>query len=670
MSTHHTVPIAPLTGLEQARLRWRDDAPEALEFDDVYFSREDGRRETEHVFIDNNLLPQRFAAWDQSRPFVIAETGFGSGLNLLCAWAAFERHAPASARLHFVSVERYPFSAADLARALGAWPEFADKARRLIEQWPQPLLGVHRLELDERCTLDLHFGEAEERLGQLDGRVDAWFLDGFAPSKNPRMWSEALFAAISRLSHPGACFATFTCAGVVKRGLAGVGFNCEKVPGFGRKREMLRGRLATALPDQRRVATPWYAAQGESARGLQRVAVVGAGIAGASVAHSLARRGHRVTLIDPLGVAHAASGNRQAALYVKLAVATNLQSRFYLAALLHLHRLLARLDPARSVWSDCGTLDLALTPTAAERQRRFLDTHSLPTSVVEGVDAARAGQLANTDLSHAMHALHYPQGGWLDPHALCQRLISHPHITLSLREVTALSRFDDGWRLALDDHGTLDVDQVVICCARNAKRFAQLAHLPLTPVRGQVSELEVGEHAPRLGCVVCAGGYAPPAYRGVQLFGASFKVNDSELAPREEETRSNLLEFSHALPALVASLEAQGVEPLSAGARVGIRTASPDKSPFVGAAPDLEQWLSAYAALSKDARRVPAVEGRRHPGLWVSTAHGSRGMVSAPLAAELIASRISGEPAPMELALVDHLDPGRRIIAGLIRSQG
>ncbi|MGB8713527.1 MAG: tRNA (5-methylaminomethyl-2-thiouridine)(34)-methyltransferase MnmD, partial [Onishia taeanensis] len=290
-----------MAALDVACLDWpRDDAdseaPHSSAFDDVYFSRHDGRAETEHVFINANRLPERLAAWQSPRPFVIGETGFGTGLNMLCAWAAFERHAPATARLHLISTECFPMTRDDLERALTAWPEFHDKAACLTAQWPAPLAGVHRLHLAARVTLDLHFGDSAERLGQLDGRVDAWFLDGFAPSKNPDMWQPALFTAMARASRPGATFATFTCAGVVKRGLKAVGFAWRKVPGHGRKREMLAGEIDAPPHHDPRPTTPWFTPP--TAKHARHVAVIGAGLAGTTVAEALARRGVAVTLIE------------------------------------------------------------------------------------------------------------------------------------------------------------------------------------------------------------------------------------------------------------------------------------------------------------------------------------------------------------------------------------
>ncbi|MEQ6917108.1 bifunctional tRNA (5-methylaminomethyl-2-thiouridine)(34)-methyltransferase MnmD/FAD-dependent 5-carboxymethylaminomethyl-2-thiouridine(34) oxidoreductase MnmC [Halomonas aquatica] len=662
--------LPPLSGLKTAHLDWRRDdggeeAPYSTVFDDVYFSRHDGRAETEHVFINANRLPERLAAWQGPRPFVIGETGFGTGLNMLCAWTCFDAHAPSQARLHLISTEKFPLARDDLARALAAWPDLAERAARLVEQWPEPVAGVHRLWLDDRVTLDLHFGDTTERLRLLDGRVDAWFLDGFAPSKNPEMWHPELFAAMAARSRPDATLATFTCAGVVKRGLKAAGFAWRKVPGFGRKREMLAGEIAEPPADHRRAPTPWFTPP--APRPARHVIVVGAGIAGTSTAAALARRGVTVTLVDREGPGSGASGNAQGALYVKLAADTNSQSRVYLAGLLHSHRWLEALDPQWTLWQPCGVLQLAMSEKEQARQARFLAHHPLPEGVVRGVSADEASRLAGTPIDHG--GLDYPRAGWVRPAALCRRLAATPGIEFRQAEGVGLTPVDGGWSLDLAYGERLAADQVVIATAMLANRFDQTASLPLQPVRGQVSRLALPEGAPVLDRVVCAGGYVSPALDEGLTFGATFAPNQAETDMRKADHAANLAELEATLPAYVADLRDAGAEldPARLDGRAAVRAASPDKSPYAGPVPDAEAWQTDYALLAKDATRVPEVPGCHHGGLWISTGHGSRGLASAPLCAELIASMICDEPMPLEQPLVDHLHPGRRIIRDMVR---
>ncbi|WP_027965929.1 bifunctional tRNA (5-methylaminomethyl-2-thiouridine)(34)-methyltransferase MnmD/FAD-dependent 5-carboxymethylaminomethyl-2-thiouridine(34) oxidoreductase MnmC [Halomonas halocynthiae] len=672
--------LPPLTGLTPARLDWRHDdsgeiTPRSSTFDDVYFSRHDGRAETEHVFIGGNRLVERLTEWQLARPFVIAETGFGSGLNMLCAWACFDANAPAKARLHLVSTEKYPMHRDDLTRSLAAWPELAEQAAVLIRQWPELISGVHRLWLDQRVTLDLHFGDTVERLELLDGKVDAWFLDGFAPAKNPEMWRDALYNVMARRSRSNATFATFTCAGIVKRGLKAAGFNWRKQPGFGRKREMLAGEISTPPEDTCRHATPWFVPA--PARHTQRVAVIGAGIAGTSVAWSLARRGVEVDLYDQQGPGAGASGNPQGALYAKLAADTNYHSRCYLTGLLHSQRWLHEIDRQHQLWSPCGVLQLANSPREAQRQQRFIAHHPLPESLVAECTSQQAEQKAGVSVDTG--GLDYPLAGWVRPAALCQHLASLPGINLVRATVLALEQKADSWTLHLRDtepqgsERLAYADQVVIATATQINRFTQTAHLPIQTVRGQISCYEAQHTEPTLQRVLCANGYVVPALNGQLTFGATFSPNDSSTELRQQDHTANLEELERLLPSYVKTLRDNGntVDASKLTGRASLRAASPDKSPFAGPVPDAQAWQRDYASLGKDASQVPDSARHSppamHSGLWVSTAHGSRGLSSAPLCAELIASRLCDEPLPLEAPLVDHLHPGRRIIRDLIK---
>ena len=663
--TQRPYPLPPLAALTSPSLTWDDAAPHSDAFDDVYFSRENGRAETEHVFINANRLPTRFAEWRQRRAFVIGETGFGTGLNMLCAWACFDAHAPAHARLHLLSTEKFPLDRASLIRALSAWPSLATYAQVLCDQWPEAVSGIHRLHLSERVTLDLHFGDTTVRLSQLDGQVDAWFLDGFAPSKNPEMWQPELFEAMAARSRPGATFATFTCAGIVKRGLKAAGFGWQKVPGFGRKREMLAGMIDVPPSDTRRGAAPWFTPPA----GLdnRHVAVIGAGIAGASVAAALARRGIKVSVVEREAPGAGGSGNRQGALYVKLAAETNHQSRFYLAGLMYSQRWLGQLATDTPVWRQSGVVQLALSDKEARRQQRFMAYHALPEAVVSA-HTEKLSELAGVPIS-ARQALFYPQAGWVRPKALCEQLLAHPLISIIQGDVRQLQRDGQHWQLDLANRDTVSADQVVIANAQLANHFAQTAQLPLQQVRGQVSEVTLPENVPAPQRVVCAGGYVSPPVDGVLTFGASFVPNNATHHVTHDDHQRNIDELREALPDWVAALEDAGVElsPESLEGRAAVRAASPDKSPYAGPVPVAESWQAAYQALGKDASKVPDTQGEHYPGLWISTAHGSRGLASAPLCAEVIASRISDDPQPLELPLVDHLHPGRRLISAIIR---
>ncbi|MEA2118945.1 bifunctional tRNA (5-methylaminomethyl-2-thiouridine)(34)-methyltransferase MnmD/FAD-dependent 5-carboxymethylaminomethyl-2-thiouridine(34) oxidoreductase MnmC [Halovibrio sp. HP20-50] len=666
--TQRSNALPPLAALTTPTLTWNEGAPHATAFDDIYFTRGDGRAETEHVFLGANHLPERFAVWEAARPFVIGETGFGTGLNMLCAWACFEQHAPSSARLHLLSTEKFPLELGALEQALASWPSLATYAQVLCAQWPAAVSGIHRLHLTDRVILDLHFGDTTERLEQLDGQVDAWFLDGFAPSKNPDMWQPELFNAMAARSRPGATFATFTCAGIVKRGLKAAGFNWKKVPGYGRKREMLAGSIETPPVDHRRQATPWFTPP--PAAQARHVVIVGAGLAGSTVAAALSKRGIKVTVVEREAPGAGGSGNRQGALYVKLAAETNHQSRVYLAGLLYSQRWLTQQHANQTLWQPSGVVQLASSDKEARRQQRFIEQHPLPSEIVTGMENPALTETAAITVN-APHGLYYPQAGWVRPKALCEHLLGQPGIRMQQGEVRSLTQRETGWQLNLADGSALEADQVVIASAHLANRFSQTAELPLQSVRGQISELTLPDEVEGPKRVVCAGGYVAPALDGVLTFGASFVPNNATTDVTDNDHQRNIDELRQTLPTLIEALEQAGIElsPENLKGRTAVRAASPDKTPYAGPVPVAEAWRADYSLLSKDATRIAEVAGRHYPGLWISTAHGSRGLASAPLCAEVIASRICDEPMPLEAPLVDHLHTGRRIISAIIRGE-
>ncbi len=222
-------------------IEWRAGQPYSTQFQDVYFSSDDGLAETDYVFLQGNDLINRWKNLN-AKNFTIIETGFGTGLNFLCVCEKWLSLAPEQATLQFISAEKYPLSLQDMTIALQAWPNLEYFSQALLAQYLQTITKKTSVTLfNGRVTLNLIIGDANTCLSKISSPANAWFLDGFAPSKNPDMWSEALFKQMARLSNNSTTFATFTSAGAVKRGLNTVGFSVNKKTGFGKKREMLSG---------------------------------------------------------------------------------------------------------------------------------------------------------------------------------------------------------------------------------------------------------------------------------------------------------------------------------------------------------------------------------------------------------------------------------------------
>lgn len=597
-------PVAP------AVVEWRTDGPWAASYQDGYFSREGAAAESDHVFIHGNNLPSRFAALPPASDFTIGETGFGTGLNFLRAAHHFLSGASPDCRLHFVSVERHPLSRADLSRALTGWTTdmLADE---LVAVWPPPTPGFHRLVLaGGRIRLTLMFGDASDMFDLLDARVDAWFLDGFVPARHPEMWSEALFGQLTRLSAPGATLATFTSASVVQRGLQDAGFRMRRAPGFGREREMLCGELPDVTPG---TTMP--------ERQVQRVAVVGAGLAGCTTARALAERGVQVTVFDPLGVAGAASGNLAGVVYTTPSAHPTPQNRFYQSSFIQALGWFRRYGFPRSDQDGalCGVLQLPKDARQNRRAREALASGLWPEELV------RAAEVPDD-------ALWFPGGGHLSPARWCEHLLNHERIRLERVRVNGLRHQGDGWVLELATGETDHADQVVLANAAAAPDLTPLPWVRTKSIRGQVSYLPATAESIRWEHAWCHAGYLTPAINGKHCVGATFDQDDNDPASRAEDDHRNLAQLAQWLPRQWRELGGDDAKAIDD--RVGFRCQSRDFLPLVGPVPD-------------------------KPGLWLNMAHGSRGITGTPLCAELIASGMFGEPCPVDRPMRDALAPVR-----------
>lgn len=653
-----------MTAIHHAQLDWTEQGqPLSRQFDDVYFAREDGLGETRHVFLANTQLAERCAALPAGGRLVIGETGFGTGTNFLCAWQLFEQSAPADAQLHFVSVEKYPLHRADLQRALALWPELAPWAAQLLEQYVAIHAGFQRLILaGGRVVLTLLIGDALELLPQLDARIDVWFLDGFAPAKNPEMWSQALFDQLARLSVPGTRLGTFASTGFVRRGLAAAGFAMRRVPGHGTKWENLRGDYAGPAPAP---AKPWFA-RPAAAPAQRRALVIGAGLAGCATAASLAARGWQVSLLERhAAVAQEASGNPQGVLYLKLSAHGTALSQLVLSGFGHTRRLLERL-PRPQDWDACGVLQLAFDAQEGERQARL--AAAFPADLLQALSREQAEARAGIALPAG--GLFYPEAGWAHPPALCQLLASQPNIQLLLHsEALQLERIDGRWQARDGERLLAEAPVAVLAGAAEVKRFAAASALPLKRIRGQISRLPQTESSRELACVVCADGYVAPPRAGEHTLGASFDFHSQDCEPTAAEHAGNLELLREISDDLCQRLQADRLDPAQLQGRAAFRCTSPDYLPIVGPLADSQAFASAYAVLGKDARQVPDTPCPWLDGLYVNSGHGSRGLITAPLCGELLAAWLNDEPLPLPRSVAEACHPNRFPLRQLIRGR-
>jgi tRNA 5-methylaminomethyl-2-thiouridine biosynthesis bifunctional protein len=576
--------------LSPATLAFRDGTPYSGAYGDVYHSAAGGPAQARHVFLGGNSLPARWAGRNR---FVILETGFGFGLNFLATWQAWRRDPRRCARLHYVSIEKHPFTLPDLQAAHARY-DFGTEAAELHARWPMLVPGAHRLDLDGgRVVLTLFFADVAIAR-DLRLAADAFYLDGFAPAKNPDMWSPQLMRALSRLAAPGATAATWSVASAVREALEATGFSVEKRTGFGDKKEMLAA-INTRRSESCAIAE-------------RKATVIGAGVAGAAVCERLCARGWEVELCERHAApAQEASGNHAGAFHPVVTPDDSVFARITRAAFLYSRNRWSLLENLR--WDPCGVLQLARDAREEASQRAAIAALALPAEYAQYVTRDEASAHAGVPI--AAPGLWFPQAGWIRPKSLVNALLDACGTRLKTRLGKCLESLPEA-------------RAVILANSFEAPQLHAVPHLRLRKVRGQVTHVPAADlEAPRV--VVVRGGMVLPPVDGVCVVGASYDLDDEDASPRAESDAANLERLERILGTkLELSDRLQR--------RVAFRSVTPDRLP---------------------------VAGKIDEGIYGAFAYGSRGLIWAALAAELVASQLEGEPLPLEGKLADAISPLR-----------
>lgn len=630
--------------------------PESMLFEDIYFSRKDGIAESDYVFIQHNDLPERFLQLNEYESFLIAETGFGSGLNFLLAADLFLRSAPKSAQLYFVSFEKYPLKHADLARILSYWPQFEPLSSLLLAQYPPLLPGLQRLRLHPQITLDLYFADVNEALPEWAAlhprHVNAWFLDGFAPNKNPQMWQPELYQAISVSMANNASLATFSANGDVRRGLIRAGLNIKKAPGFGRKREMLYGTInKLGQPEPPRAKS---------------IAIIGDGIAAATLAYALRNSEKDITIFSSASEpAAGASGNPQGAVYPLLQAQWTPTSDFYSHAHEYARHLYRNATP--ECWHESGVQQLIKTNEQNIKIRKIICQELYPNSC--WLPQTRAQTSTSASVTLPAPSILLATAGWVSAKELVNQLFAMVKQQRNNNEKAFEQIFNcpieniqsgsllehyQGERCDLESRWVLFgngkryfFDQVIIACGERSAELLPQALVPIRPVRGQITRVAIPkEHVLNdLQHVLCHNGYITPVSNGSCCIGATFDKSRHNAIIDANDDVQNLKQmqsdFAFTLP-----------KEWIIGQRASVRATTPDHLPLAGRAPQfyrgkLDEW----------------------PNLWVLSGLGARGLTAAPLAAELVAAQIEGKPLPLTFRSLQALKPSRFAERARIRNK-
>jgi len=618
--------LAPMPRLPTAPdLDWKPDGtPVARGFDDIYFSTADGLEETRAVFLSGCGLPER---WAEREAFTVAETGFGTGLNFLALWDLWltSPQRP-GAWLHFVSFEGFPLHREDAARALSAWPQLAPLAEKLLARWPHRARGVRQLTwTEDRVSLTLHVDEIASALPQAMFRADAWFLDGFSPSRNAAMWDDGLFPLIAERSAPGALAATFTVARAVRDGLSENGFEPAKKPGFGRKRDrleaMFRGRASTG-PDRFGLRAP--------AAPPRRVAIIGAGIAGACLAHACADAGLAATVFDERQPASGASGNPLALVMPRLDAGDTVQARLLVDAYLH----------ARSAYSGrdgVETTEVRQDPRGEDERARFAKLLADPPLPLEDLEALSGGGLLHKNALI------------LRPARLIDSLLQGADCVFgSPVSVDLTARTVNGAAF----------DAIIL-----AGGMGIAAHAPWLGLVGKLGQVEYVGGAPDASASALVSGHYALASGDERLWGATFETVKGGGAETSDAAReSNASAVAGLSPRWIGQVRGAATT-----SRAGIRATTPDRLPVAGALPDIGAALDQLAPL-RTGQEVDA-DAPLVPGAYLAGGLGSRGFTFAPWLASLLVAQLTDAPRPASQAALEAVSAMRIVRRALKRGQ-
>ncbi|WP_026301154.1 bifunctional tRNA (5-methylaminomethyl-2-thiouridine)(34)-methyltransferase MnmD/FAD-dependent 5-carboxymethylaminomethyl-2-thiouridine(34) oxidoreductase MnmC [Colwellia piezophila] len=675
---------------ESSQLSYQEDgSPYCQRFNELYFNRESGPLQSDNVFIQENHIKQRLLT--SKSPLTIAETGFGTGLNFLLTLQSYQKAQQVSstplAPLAFISIEKYPLSKEELVRSLSILPQLQPFAAELTNSYPAGAVEEFGPEfqatfLNGQVRLTLIFDDATIALSSLKcpklGLVDAWYLDGFSPTKNPDMWSKNLFAQIARLSKEQATLSTFITDDVVQRQLRDIGFRLENQVGQDKSENRI-----VAVMQSNPLTTKGYQLRPRQIK-PQHVSIIGGGIASACVAYALTKQGVNVTLYcKDTSLAEGASSNAIGALYPLLHQQKDDMSSFYQQAFWRAKALYKEIAEQGFSFSHqwCGLLEVSYKEALVKRQQAFETLNTWPKELIHGVDAKQASEFANIDLPYG--GLFMPNAGWMSPPELVKQLFHAAKATKRLKIMTdthiskikqiarstssespASGESKTSWRLS-SNHGEFNTSILVICGGADAIEIEQLKSLPLTATRGQITSMTTNSKINKLATVICHKGYLTPESKGIHCIGATFQKNDTNINTNKADDSYNLTMLAKCLPELSATISWREKDISSSKAR--LRCMSQDHLPLVGAVPNISEHIKAYPHLAKDknwkySQAAPCIDN-----LYVLLGLGARGLCSAPLAADILTAELCNTPYPMDNQMLFNLSPNRFIIRDIIK---
>ena len=572
------------------------------EFDDLYSSAKGAVAECNHVFIKGNNLNERFENLGENSKFYIGEIGFGIGINFLTTCKSWLDHTKQNQVLEFYSFDKYLFRLSDFKTLNVSSPDLKEYISELERNYPRNIQGAQKISLfGGRIILNLIIGEIDntQEYIKLMDKVDAWYFDGFSPSKNPDLWSIKLFKCIHKSCHENTTFSTYTSSGLVKNNLTESGFNHIRAMGFSDKRHMLKGTVDTQLKKN---------------TSNTKVAVIGSGIAGCVLSYTLAKKGIEVDLYEKSdSICSGASSHELLVTYPRLSAHDTAFGSFTLHSYIFATNFYKQLKT--DTWKKTGVIILNHDAATEKRQSSLLEKRA-DGEIYRYIDPDEASEISGIDIK--LNGLIYEDAGYILPEEMCKFLIESPKINIfTSSHIKSIKKNREVFNLNIGKK-KFEYHNVCVCAGSETANIVDIDGISIK--RGQVTHIESLDNISRIKLPICAKGYISPRVNNIHLVGSSYSDSeDTDLS--EEEHLYNLNNLK-----LVIDEEMNVIT-----GQTGHRAVSKDHMPVVG---------------MKD-------------GIYINTCHGSRASVTAPISAEIIASMIVDEAPPLMGRELESLSPER-----------
>ena len=531
------------------------------------------------------------------------EIGFGVGINFLATCEEWLNESKSKKPLQYIAFDKALFSLKQFEKAIGHYPNLKNFSNEYIKEYPYNIAGTQRISLFEnRISLTLILDDIQTSLSYFNNAsdIDAWYLDGFSPDKNPDMWSKEIFRQIYRSSHNDSTFSTYASARLVKDNIENSDLTYKIAEGFANKRHMLKGTVKTNK-------TKELIKQ-------KKVAIIGSGIAGSTLAYTLAERGHKVDLYEQdEEICSRASGNDLLITYPRLSAFDSPYARFCIHSFLFASSFYDRLKTI--AWNRCGVLLLNHDDSSLKRQTSLLNARS-DDKLFEALSCEEASKKANLKLNNG--GMFFKKGGFIEPKILCQSLLTHKNIYQILS--TKIEKLDfDGINHKIVTNGkVIEYEEVCLCAGHTSKELIDLDGL--SSKRGQISYVDSSNDFENLKFPICGSGYFSPKVNGTHIVGSSYSdIKNGDIDEEEHKSNMEKLKTIHSFDVNIVN------------GKVGFRAVTKDRMPLVGV----------------------------KKGIYVNTGHGSRGSTSSPLCAEIIADLIDEKPLPVDDGIANALDLNR-----------